>query len=377
MQSGNNQNGPFLMGLIFRYLARETYLTMLAVTSILVLIFMSHQFVHYLGDAAVGRLTPKAVFQMMCIQVPLLLGFMIPLGLFIGILLSYGRLYVDNEMTVLTACGLSKCELLVKSIGFATVITVLVTILMLFVEPKMAWYRDKIIAKAIASSPIEKISPGRFQEIGNWVLYTEGVTRDHQKMTHVFAAMIPKKKDDKEPLLDVVVADKAYQKISALKETYIVLDNGYRYLGSAGKNNYQIIQFKQYGVRLPDKDVDMGKLEEFMSFTELWKERKKNKNAAAELQWRMSMPISVLILTLFAVPLSEVKPRHGRFAQILPAIVIYIIYTDLLFLGRAWIEKDRISASLGLWWIHGLMLLLALSILYFKVFRRPQSHSKT
>lgn len=359
------------MGLIFRYLARETYTTMLAVTSILVLIFMSHQFVHYLGDAAIGRLTPQAVLQVMCIQIPLLLGFMFPLGFFLGILISFGRLYIDNEMTIFNACGVSKLQILAMSLGFSCVVTFLVTILMFWVEPKMAWYRNHIFAKAAISSPIEKISPGRFQTIGKWVLYSEGITRDHKKMTQVFAASIPQKRPSGTlllPAIDVVTAQNAFQKVSALKENFIVLTKGYRYLGIPGSNKYQIVQFNEYGVRLPNKVPDVGKPEEFMSLSMLWKEKNTNPIAAAEWQWRIAMPISVIILTLFAVPLSEVKPRRGRFSRLFPAIIIYIIYLDLLFLGRTWIEKSSISPLLGLWWIHGLMLLLAIIILCLKYY---------
>lgn len=354
------------MNLIFRYLAKETCITMVSVTGILVLIFMSHQFVHYLRDAAVGRLTPEAVLQMMCIQVPLLLGFMLPLGFFIGILLAYGRLYVDNEMTVLTACGISKVQLLKMTLGIASIITLLVVILMLWVEPKMALYRDKIIAKAAVSSPIEKVAPGRFQTVGDWVLYTEGISRDRRKMAHVFAAAIPVTATNK-PALDVVIAEKAFQKINSIKETFIVLANGYRYQGEPGKQNYQIVQFGEYGIRLPDKSMQLGKLEEFMSFRELWQLSAHNPQAAAELQWRISMPLSVIILTLFAVPLSEVRPRQGRFSQILPAIILYIIYINLLFLGKEWLVKGQLPAAIGMWWIHALMLVVALGILYFKL----------
>lgn len=357
------------MGLIFRYLAKETYTTMFAVTSILVLIFMSHQFVHYLSDAAGGRLTPQAVLQMMCIQIPLLLGFMLPLGLFIGILLSYGRLYVDNEMTILTACGISKAQILGMSLILSAVVTSLVTLIMFWVEPAMAKYRNEIIAKAAISSPIEKVSPGRFQLVGDWILYSESISRDRQVMANVFAAQLPRVDTAGVgyPPLDVITARKAFQKKSPNKETFIVLANGHRYQGTPGKNKYQIAEFGEYGVRLPNKTPNLGKQEEFMSFSDLWKVRKSNPIAAAEIQWRIAMPISVLILTLFAVPLSEVKPRKGRFAQILPAIVIYIAYTDLLFLGRAWIEKSKIPATLGLWWIHGTVLLLAFVVLYFKL----------
>ena len=72
------------------------------------------------------------------------------------------------------------------------------------------------------------------------------------------------------------------------------------------------------------------------------------------------MPISVILFTLLAFPLSEVKPRSGKFARLFPAILIYIGYADLMFLGRAWIQRGALDPALGLWWIHGLALVLGI-----------------
>lgn len=361
------QSGSSRMRLIFRNLAKETYTTMLAVTGILVLIFISHQFVHYLGDAASGKLTTKAVLQMMCIQVPLLLGFMLPLGLFLGILLTFGRWYADNEMTILVACGISKLQILNIGLILSSVVSILVAIIMFWIEPAMAKYRNAIIASAAISSPLDKLSPGRFQSIGNWVLYSEQISRDHKVVTNIFAANKSIKSGDyKHNPLDIVVAKKAYQKVLSNNETFIVLADGHRYLGIPGTGNYQITKFGEYGVRLPDRVANFGPKEEYMSFISLLKEKATNRLAFAEIQWRMAMPISVILLTLFAVPLSEVSPRKGRFAQIIPAIIIYILYTNSLFMGRSWVEKTSASSMLGLWWIHGLALLLALILLWIK-----------
>jgi lipopolysaccharide export system permease protein len=343
---------------------------MVAVTSVLVLIFMCNQFVHYLGDAAIGRLTPQAVLEMMCIQVPLLLGFMLPLGLFLGMLLTYGRLYVDNEMTVFFACGITRAQVLSMNMKFALIITTLIAALMFWVVPKMAWYRNHIIARAAISSPLEKISSGQFQALGDrWILYVENMSRDRNRVQNVFVAEVPhlENKPQQYPSLNVVIARQAFQKTDPVtKNTFLVLSNGYRYIGTPGKNNYQIAQFAEYGIRFPDKPISIVKQEEVMSLKELWHEPKTNLLAAAELQWRLSMPISAFILALFAVPLSQVKPRQGRFAQLLPAIIIYIAYINLLFLGQAWIQKGHISASVGMWWIHGLMLLLAVITIAYK-----------
>lgn len=353
--------------IIFRYLTRETYVTTLAVTGILLIIFISNQFVRYLGDAAIGRLTAQAVLQMMSIQVPLLLGLMLPLGLFLGILLSHGRLYVDNEMTILFACGVSRGQILSMSFFFAAFVSVIVALLMLWLEPKMAEYRDQIIAKAAVSSPLDKIIPGRFQKVGDdWVLFVEKITKNRREMRNVFAAMIPNSQEVKKRF-DVVYAEKAYQKIdSRTHAVFVVLGNGFRYVGRPGNNNYQIIKFAEYGIRIKSVTPSLEKLEEFMTTSELWRKRNTNILAAAELQWRIAMPISVLILAFFASFMSEVKPRQGRYAKLVPAILFYIMYINFIFMAEAWIRKGRISPAIGMWWIHLLMLMIALVAYRYK-----------
>jgi len=128
------------------------YSTLLATTFILLIILLSNEFVHYLSHAASGKLTAHAVLQLMTLEIPELLGLLLPLGLFIGILLAYGRLYVDSEMTVLFACGISRVRLIMITLSFSAVIMILVAAIMLFVEPKVKWYKDHIYAKVAVAS---------------------------------------------------------------------------------------------------------------------------------------------------------------------------------------------------------------------------------
>jgi len=67
---------------------------------------------------------------------------------------------------------------------------------------------------------------------------------------------------------------------------------------------------------------------------------------------------------VIAVPLSRVNSRQGRFAQLLPGVIIYIIYIDLLFVSRSWVEHGILSPVLGLWWVHGLMLTLGCGLFF-------------
>ena len=92
----------------------------------------------------------------------------------------------------------------------------------------------------------------------------------------------------------------------------------------------------------------------------------------AEFQWRISTPLSALLLALLAIPLSRSRPRQGRYARMLGALVIYAVYYNLLDVSRTWVEQGTASS---IWWAPGILSLLVL-ILYIPwkklVRRRPQ-----
>jgi lipopolysaccharide export system permease protein len=83
----------------------------------------------------------------------------------------------------------------------------------------------------------------------------------------------------------------------------------------------------------------------------------------AELQWRIGVPLSMIILAIFAVPLSRSQPRSGRYGRLAVGLLVFIIYFNLLSAAKAWVERGEINPSLGLWWVHGLVLLAALTLL--------------
>ena len=86
----------------------------------------------------------------------------------------------------------------------------------------------------------------------------------------------------------------------------------------------------------------------------------------AETQWRISIPLSTIILALLAVPLSRSRPRAGRYGRIAIGLLVFIIYLNMLSAAKAWIEQATISPTLGLWWVHGCILLFTLGLLAFQ-----------
>ncbi|OGT23046.1 MAG: LPS export ABC transporter permease LptF [Gammaproteobacteria bacterium RIFCSPHIGHO2_02_FULL_42_13] len=354
------------MKIITRYLTKEVLNLLLAITTVIVFIFMCNQFVRYLGFVASGKYAANMLFRLVLCQVPILYAMLLPLGLYLGILLGYGRLYADSEMTVLLACGLSRRELFKITTSYTLFVALVIGILAIWVNPIVQLHRDQLMDLAESSTVFQTLMPGRFQttKSGDKVFYVKAMSRDRQSMNDVFIAQtkqsMSKIKTSDAENWTVISAKHGYERVDPhTGEHYLVTDTGYQYEGVPGQHAFRVIKYSTYGVRMsPPVFSGHNVGEEALPTAQLIRQWKKL-GYAAELEWRLSMPLSVIILGLLGVPLSRVNPRQGRFARLVPAVLIYIIYVNMLFVSRSWLERGKISPWLGVWWVHGLFLLLA------------------
>lgn len=360
------------MGILFRYISKELYVTLLGILMVLLIIFMSNQFAHYLNFAASGHITISAVMKLMSMQIPFLLAYLVPLALYLCILIVFGRLYLDHEMTVMSACGVSPYNFLAIILSLAIVVTLLVAGLMLWLEPILDTQRIKIFYESAAKATVEKVMPKRFQSIGSdTVFYAEEVDRSQLKMQDIFFAQRSHLKTDGSRQWDVTVAHNA-QEVDQDNGHFILLQDGFRYVGVPGLMNYQIVQFQTYGIQIGQRLSTHSGWPSNASTISLWAQRHDPK-VAAELHWRLAMPVSAMVLALLAFPLSRINPRRGKFSQLVPAILLYILYGNFLFLGRNWVRKGIIHFDIGLWWAHGAMLLIAIGLLIYRRFKDAYS----
>jgi Predicted permeases len=151
-------------------------------------------------------------------------------------------------------------------------------------------------------------------------------------------------------------ADKAFGMQDSAGEDYLVFSQGEAYRGIPGQANFKVANFQTYQVRLPHPVDNSADDIRSMPTQALWPVDNTDKKKAAELQWRLSIPLMVLVLTWIAVPLSRVNPRAGKYANILPAVLIFIVYANFLFASRQWISSGRLPVWIGMSWLHGLMI---------------------
>jgi lipopolysaccharide export system permease protein len=353
--------------IVFRYLSREVLTTLSAVSAVLLVIIMSGRFIKYLAQAAQGVLDPGVLFLIMGYRMPGFLQLILPLGLFLGILLAYGRLYLDSEMTVLSATGMSNRRLLGYSMAPAAIVAVLVAWLSLGLAPQGVAEVAKIFNQQDAMTEFDTLVPGRFQAMkdGSRVTYTEGLSEDRGQLAGVFTtekrARSKSEGEKKESAITLLVAEKGRQVIQADGSRYLILENGYRYDGNPGQADYRATKYETHGVLLakPSVSAEIGEREAIPTRELIGSDEPRHQ---AELQWRLSIPLLVFIVTLLAVPLARVNPRQGRFLKLLPAILLYMAYLALLIGARGQLDKGKISMELGLWWVHALFLLIGAAL---------------
>lgn len=357
--------------IVFRYLSRELLVTLSAVSAVLLVIIMSGRFIKYLAQAAQGLLDPGVLLLIMGYRLPGFLQLILPLGLFLGILLAYGRLYLESEMTVLSATGMSQQRLTLYTLVPACAVALVVGWLSLSLAPKGLAQVAQVFNQQDAMTEFDTLVPGRFQSMkgGSRVTYTESMSKAGDELQGVFIS-----EQENEPGrtsaqdIAVLVAQTGRQEIREDGNRYLILQNGYRYDGSPGEADYRVVQYETYGVLLPKPHISTEIHDrEAMPTASLW--GSDDRRLQAELQWRLSIPILVFIVTVLAVPLSRVNPRQGRFLKLLPAILLYMSYLALLIAARGALEKGRLPAALGLWWVHAIYLSVGLLLLYWEPIR--------
>ncbi|WP_136066515.1 LPS export ABC transporter permease LptF [Modicisalibacter radicis] len=349
--------------IIFRYLTREILVTMSAVAGVLLLVIMGSRFIRYFSSAAEGEIPVSMLGTLMLYHLPGFLELILPLSFFLGILLAYGQLYLNSEITVLVACGTSPNRLLRVTMLPAALVTILVALCSLWLTPAGGRYNEVLIEEQQSRLDFSALTPGRFQDFGDGrTAYTQAFNDDQTRMQEVFISE-RQRRDDGTPETVVTRAEGGYQTTD--EETgsrFLVLTDGERYSVEPGRNVAERLEFGTYAVRL-SRAAEMAQLDdaEYASTPALIASG--SDEALAQLQWRLSMPLMIPILTLLALPLSRVNPRQGRFAKLLPAIFLHISYLSLLLAALDAIGRGSLSPAIGMWPIHGVYLLLGLGLL--------------
>ncbi len=305
--------------------------------------------------AAKGILPNDAITTILGFNMVKFLPMVLSLSLFLATLMTLSRWYRDSEMVIWFSGGLSINRWIRPVLTFIFPVILFILALSLFVMPwatsKGELYRTQLEAR----DDLATISPGVFKESGNGdrVFFMESFDELGNVVKNIFVQTLQHQK------LGVIVAAQGSRYTEKNGDNFVLMENGKRYEGSRGSAEFSTTTFEKYAIRIEAKEA---KEEPPSTQSKSTKElvSSSNNNNKAELQWRLAIPISALILSLLAIPLSALDPRAGRSANFILALVIYIIYNNLLSIFQAWVAQGKLSALVGLWPVHAFFLLLTI-----------------
>jgi lipopolysaccharide export system permease protein len=350
--------GGLLLRILDRYILREVAMSWLSVSGVLLAIMLTDQVARVLERAAEGGFPRGVVFELILLGATRSLPMVLPIALLLGIVLALGRLYHDSEMTAAQSCGTGARIVLVPVIAFTLVLTALLAYISLQVAPAAASRMLDLSTEAMRAGQFAPISPGKFSTFGGGgtVVYAQSAEPDGT-LRRVFVQR------SRGNMLEIALAQRATHSFSEGGDIQVItLYDGERYEGIPGERRFRIVRFAEntIPVRLPAMSAGVMKLDGVPTRTLLASTKP---DMRGELHWRLALPIMAVVMGLIAVPLSRLRPRQGRYARVGYAILIFFVYIELAIAGKVWLVRGVTPEWLGLWWVHGAVVLFAALLL--------------
>ena len=354
--------------IFLRTLLREFANLAVAVFLSLFLIALTTRLIRLLGSAAGGKIPSDAVVAFLGFSALNLLPVLLSLTLFITVLLAMNRAWRDSEMVIWFNSGLSLAAWLRPVLIFAAPLVFVIALLTVFIAPWSAQIAEQYRSKIETRDDLSRVEPGVFGESRNKerVFFVESVAGDKSSVQNVFVSSTQHRRSG------VMMSERGFSEYAPNGDRFLVMLAGRRYEGTPGEANYSLMEFERYATRIQAKEG--GEPEPtHKSLSTLGLIENPTRNNLGELMWRIGIPLSALILSLLAIPLSFVNPRAGRSVNLLFALFTYMVYSNLLSVSQARVAQGRLSFSTGWWLVHALMVLL-LVVLYAQrmtIFRLP------
>lgn len=358
-ESGPRRARVLRKGIFQRSLVREFASMGLLVFLVLLGIVVLSQLIRLLGEAVSGALPAEGVLALLGFSALNYLPVLLSLSLFLSVLLALSRSYRDSEMVVWFCSGIGLMRWVRPVMWYALPVALLIALLSLVLSPWALSKADEFKSRLDSRDDVSTSTPGTFRESkhADRVFFLENVDAGKGRVKNVFVQSVQNGR------VGTMVAREGMQETAPNGDRFLVLLNGTRYEGTPGQHDYRIAEFERYAMRIKaaeaKEDAPSPK-----SFSTLYLLQHRSPWNMSELEWRIGLPVSALILALMAIPLGFVNPRAGRSLNMILALVIYMFYNNMISVTNSWVGQGKMGAGIGLWGIHALMFVLVAVLFY-------------
>lgn len=338
--------------IIQRYILRLIAVPFLFISLLITVLMLAEVFGEVLTRALGGTLPGGAVALLILLEVPEVLQELMPGAFFLSAVLALGQLSASSERVVLQAVGYSDNRILGLVLGVATLVTGLLYYFTLVLVP---WSGQQVaeVERMLAERPAaELVQPGEFAPVGpdGSTLYARSSDPETGDLLEVFMAYV---EDDEQRL---VTAERARVERRDNAQ-FLVLSNGELLREETGEDSLEKNLFETLSMRLEAPEASTSLDRSARPIRDLWESSSmRNKT---EAQQRLMYPLTVFVFAVWAVTLTRYKPRSGKNAAVLPAVIIYVLYMYLMRTVNINVRNETFPLWANYWWLHILAILAA------------------
>jgi len=342
-----------------RALRRELASSAGATFTVLFTIILTWTLIRILGQAAGGKVASSDVLALIAFASLNYLPTVLILTSFISVLMVVTRTYKDSEMVVWFASGQSLTAWIRPVLVFGAPLILITAMLAFYGTPWAKQRSAEYVERFAKREDLQKVSPGQFKESSsaNRIFFVEGTSGQTSSVQNVFVNTVDARGTS------VIVAKEGVIDVAPNGERYLVLNNGRRYQGTPGQADFQTMEFERYSMRVAAQVQELGSELEVNAIPTSVLLKTPGNAARAELLWRISLPVTCLILMLLAIPLGFVNPRAGSSANLIIALLIFFTYNNTVKVVEASVKQGKFAFG-SAWWPLHLAAIIAVVVLF-------------
>jgi lipopolysaccharide export system permease protein len=354
-----------MLRIIDRYLLRELSFGFVASAVVLLVVTLGGTVADILDKVARGRLPADLMLELIGLRSVDALTVLLPVAAFLGVMLAYGRLWRDSEMAVFQASGLSVLGLVRPLALMALPLAVAVALIAFWLAPAAVRYSQNLVDEANRSMVVAGLEPGLFKELPGkgGEIFVGGMSADGTRFTQMFVES--ERSDGEDTRIDVITAEhgELFRDTDGVSR-FLSLRDGFRVEGRLGHDDFRLLRFQRNDISLPDSESDASADAVKRAAPTGALLASADPVQRAEFHWRLAAPLSVLVLAALALPLARVTPREARYGKLLIGVLCYIVYANLLNIGRTSLAQGKLPMGAGLWLVHLPTALVALWLIW-------------
>ena len=355
----HSSQGMYKKNILSKSLNIEVLKSTAGVLLIFFFLVVSSRFVGYFEQASEGLIDPNLIYKIVILRFPDFITLLLPLSFFLGVVITMSRLYSDREIYGFFTGGLSEIDFLKYLLPQSLLFFFLTLLLSIYVAPYTKELSKEMISLDSLQEQFESIKPNQVFPLKN----NEGFVFIKDKQESVFDEVVLYISN--EDYSSIVVADQlSYDDLNSIMN--LNFKNGSMYQGLFEEGSSVVSTFKNLKIPVSTEENSVTGL----SFARLFDYSARS--TKSQMQWNISIPITIFILLIIGINLSKVEPRQGRLSVLLPAIFVYILYLSLLILARESFDNNSAITQNYIWFVHFIFLIFSIFGLYKSSFNKTE-----